>query len=689
MANTLKLTITIILLSLCGCNTQNNSTKELKNKEKPIVDYIDPFINTGGDHGQTDVAATVPFGMVKPSPDSDPINHSGYNNDSDKIWGFSNTRFSGVGCKGTGGNLRLLPFTDNINMEVPSSLQVDKSTEKAAPGYYSVMMKNGVHAELTATRQVAFHRYHFPDDAKTGILFDLASSFEKTLDLDYTVTEDNSILGYVESVNVCEKGKYKFYFAIKMDKPVTLTKAGDKVVAHFSDNIGTVNTYVAVSTISPESALENLREDQKSSFEEVRGRAKESWGNIAGSVRVKSENDTLKTLFYTQLYHVLQTPYQIQDPDGQYRGSDNQLYRLNENETQYFGWSIWDTFRTKDPLFSLLYPKRYSEMLTSMCKLYQQGKQPWATETEPYPTIRTEHTVALLLDGLKKGLLNFDLNAIYPALKNEIDTQLEWHSPGHVLESSYDTWAFAQIAKELGKDGDYKKYMEKAMDYKETWKNVFLNLEDDADIMHARGLYEGTLWQYRWFVPFDIEGIQEMVGGKKEFEKQLDSFFDQDLFNIGNQPDIQVPFLYNYTDSPWKSQQLVQRLLTEEVSNWYGTHEKWEKPEVRKIFQTTPHGYITEMDDDAGTMSGWYLLASMGLYQTCPGESYYWVTIPLFPEVVIDLPGQKSFTIKMNGPISSKARITGVALNGKEMKGLKIDHAAIVSGGSLEITTKE
>ncbi|TKG88743.1 glycoside hydrolase family 92 protein [Puteibacter caeruleilacunae] len=669
----------LVLCAFCACNAQ---------KEKSNAYHINPFICTGGDHGQTDVAAAVPFGMVKPCPDSDPINHSGYNFESDKIFGFSNTRFSGVGCKGTGGNLRIIPFVDPINIDKPGSFKIDKSTEIAVPGYYSVQLENGIKAELTATRQIAIHRYHFPANVKQGILIDLASSFMKTLNVDFTI-KDNIILGDVKCTNVCDKGKYKFYFAIKVDGDLMLVKKGNKVFAEFQhEEKSIIDTYVSVSTVSSENAYQTLIKEQPE-FNASRKAAFKAWAELVDVVDIETDDIEQKQLFYTHLYHVAQSPFVVQDFNGQYRGSDEKIYQLPNGEDHYFGWSVWDTFRSKHPLLSVLYPEQYTNILASMCTLYQQGKQPWATQTEPYPTIRTEHTVVLLLDGLRKGLLDFDLNEIYYSIKNEIDNQLEWHSPGHILESSYDSWAFAQIAKVLGHEEDYKHYMDIAMNYRETWNKVFMKLEDDADKMHARGIYEGTLWQYRWFVPFDIEGIQTMLGGKEVFEKQLDEFFEKELFNVGNQPDIQVPFLYNYTNSPWKSQQLVQKLLTGELNNWYGTHFKRKEPEFRKIFQTTPQGYITQMDDDAGTMSGWYLLASLGLYQTCPGESYFWVTIPLYKSCTIKLPHGKTFTMKVEGPRSENAKITELVLNGKKLNNLSIDYSDIYNGGTLVVKTCE
>jgi putative alpha-1,2-mannosidase len=196
-------------------------------------------------------------------------------------------------------------------------------------------------------------------------------------------------------------------------------------------------------------------------------------------------------------------------------------------------------------------------------------------------------------------------------------------------------------------------------------------------------LYEGTLWQYRWFVPFDIVGIQAMMGGKSEFENQLDYFFKNELFNIGNQPDIQVPYLYNYTNSPWKTQQLVDQLLNKETNNWYGTHEKFEKPIVKKIFTATPNGYIKEMDDDAGTMSSWYLWSSMGLYPIFPGSTQLALTAPQFDKITIATK-EKPIEIITKGRTSNSIYIQKVTWNNEEINSSIIDFNLISKGGKLQ-----
>jgi putative alpha-1,2-mannosidase len=334
-----------------------------------------------------------------------------------------------------------------------------------------------------------------------------------------------------------------------------------------------------------------------------------------------------------------------------------------------------------------LYPEKYSDMLASIGELYKQGKPQWATDTEPYITIRTEHSIAILLDAHRKGMLPFSLDEIYPHLKVEADS-LSFESPDNVLESSYDLWALSEIAKDLGYEEDAQEYFAKAMNYQPLWKDKFLHMGENADVMHGDGLYEGTLWQYRWFVPFDIAGIQELIGGKDTFESQLDYFFENELFNIGNQPDIQVPYLYAYTNSPWKTQKVVNSLMNEETNNWYGTHKKWEKPLTRRIFQDSPEGYIKEMDDDAGTMSAWYVWSAMGFYPVFPGSTDLVITKPQFDKMTIKLP-KESLVIETIKTSESAIFIQKVEIDGEEFNSCFINFNQLVKGGTIKIELGE
>ena len=676
----MRIYLTLVFLSLFCCKRQNNTVPQPEEKQSNAV-YINPFISTENDHGQTDVAASVPFGMVKPCPDTNPIAHSGYDYSAEEIIGFSNTRFSGVGCRGVGGNLRILPFVISKGDSIPKGLTYSKESEKAKAGYYSVNLSNGVKTQLTANRQVAFHQYTFPESKNAGFTIDLASSYAGHVSHSYHI-ENGIISGKITSVNVCRKGKYTFYYAINFNHEVSeVTEDDSKLIFKFSTkNNQEILLRCALSVVDENSAIQNLKLSEKLNFSEVKQEASESWNNLIDVVHVETENETLKELFYTHLYHATQSPFIINDENGVFRGSDGNQYK--SNSSHYHGWSVWDTFRTKLPLFSFLYPNRYKDMLTSLKALYKQGKPDWATETEPFLTIRTEHTIAIVLDAYEKGILPFPLSDIYEEMKAEAE-HLPFKSPDNILESSYDLWALSEISKALGENADAKFYRDKAFEYKTLWKDKFLTMDENSDIMHGDGLYEGTLWQYRWFVPFDIKGIQTMIGGKDEFENQLDYFFENELFNIGNQPDIQVPYLYNYTNTPWKTQRLVDQLLNKETNNWYGTHHKLEQPITRKIFTNTPNGYIKEMDDDAGTMSSWYVWSTMGLYPIFPGSTQLALSTPQFDKITIKT-NDKPLQIITNGRTSKKIYIQKVTWNGEEINSSIIDFNLISKGGILQ-----
>ncbi|UOB16115.1 GH92 family glycosyl hydrolase [Abyssalbus ytuae] len=650
--------------------------------------YINPFICTANDHGQTDPSAGVPFGMAKPCADTYPLGHAGYNYNSNKILGFSNTRISGVGCDGAGGNIRIFPSV--IGDTTLQSLKSDffKETEVAKAGYYYVKLKNNIAVELSATRNTAFHQYNFPKTSKPILVIDLSSSFNGKAQEHHQIHDNGIISGWVSGKNVCNKGNYKFYFAIKTTREFyAAEEINSKICLKYkSQEDNSILLKCALSVVSRQHAVNNLKESDSYSFENVVKKAYSEWNKKANVIKVETENDTLKRIFYSHLFHALQTPFSVSEEDGSYKGSNARIYS-NSGKRYFHGWSVWDTFRTKLPLFTLLYPEDLSEMMGSVKELYKQGKPQWASETEPFITVRTEHSVIALLDAYKKGLLNFSLEEIYPLLEKEI-SGLSFKTPDNVLELSYDIWALAQISKELNKADEYKYYLKKAHQYKNIWIEKFKYMDDRSDIMHGDGLYEGTLWQYRWFVPFDIDGLQALVGGKKDFEEQLDYFFKEELFNIGNQPDIQTPYLYNYTASPWKTQQLINKILTRETNNWYGTHHKLKTPVTKKVFTDTPEGYIAEMDDDAGTMASWFIWSSIGLYPICPGEPVLAITSPLFNRTVIKTKSEDLEIIAHN--LTKKAiYIQKITLNGEPLENFFISFNKIKNGGKLELFMSE
>jgi putative alpha-1,2-mannosidase len=244
-------------------------------------------------------------------------------------------------------------------------------------------------------------------------------------------------------------------------------------------------------------------------------------------------------------------------------------------------------------------------------------------------------------------------------------------------------WALANISKELKMKGKYDYYKAKAdSTWKPKWIEKFRDIDDRTfDIMHGDGLYEGTLWQYRWAVPFAVEEMAELAGGEEKLADELDYFFSRHLYNHGNQPDIHAALLFNHLERPDLTQKWVTAILTEPMTHPYGTHDKFRTPFIGKTYQPLPRGFIPEMDDDDATMSAWYVWTSMGLYPLVIGEPYYEISRPLFDEITLKLDNGKVFTIwNRAGEIIRK-----VLLNGKTIHDFRIYHRDICDGGVLEI----
>ncbi|MCG8374246.1 MAG: glycoside hydrolase family 92 protein [Balneolales bacterium] len=647
-------------------------------------EYVDLFIGTAGDHGQLDPAATVPFGMVKLGPDTSPGNHSGYNYYAEEIRGFSHNRIGGVGCSGTGGNLRIFPgygSYENIDRAF------DKSSEVAVPGYYEVFFNNSVNVKLTSNNQSGFHSYTFPAQDSAFIEMDLHSSFARFIDAEYSIINSQELFVTVSARNVCNFGRYTVHYHLWSDSQLRLAEEnnGKLIFIPDLDSEKTVSLIVTASSISEEAARDEWeRTSSRISFDQAKERAANEWEEMLSKIEVEGKEE-YKTLFYTMLYRIMLNPVKVSNSRGEFKSVDGSTYS-SADYTQYASWSMWDNFRNKFSLLAILYPELSSDFGHSLADLFKKGKAFWAGYYEPVPTVRTEHTIVTLLDLYRRGITDFDLEAVYGAMSAEI-TNIHVDSPDTRLELSYDYWALSEIAGILGKEKEQALFLNQAMHYKRVWREKFLTINDRFDIMHGDGLYEGTLWQYRWHVQFDIPGIIEMVGSEELFTEQLAFFFDNDLYNHGNQPDLHAPFLFNYSGAPWLTQKWVNKILTKEMNQFYGTHTKWETPYVGKIYRAQPEGFIPEMDDDDGTMSAWYVLASMGMYPVLVGDATFQRSTPIFDKITIHLPDEKSFVIETKNFSDESFYIESTTLNGEPFNETYLTHDQITAGGKMVIET--
>ena len=649
------------------------------------TEQVNVFVGTADDCGQLSPAASIPFGLVKLGPQTVPSGQAGYNYTAPQISGFTINRVEGVGCKGAGGNILVKPGMGDTTL---LAYDYRKEDEQGSPGYYSVnFRKPAIKADITVTNATGWQQYTFGEKGKAWIMINLVHSLDSLLEEKHQ-WKANTISGSIRAMSVCKLGAYQFHYALAISKKAdTIINRAGHAWYCFDVNAGeTVDVQTAVSSIGPDAAEKTLsREIGSQSFAEIRIAADLAWNKSLAKISVQGKEEYVK-LFYTHYYHTLLSPFKLSEKEGDYRGSDGKLYRA-DGFTYYHGWSLWDNFRTGMPLLTLTEPAMMNDICRSLTALYGQGKQPWATQTEPYPTVRTEHAMITLLDCYRKGIRQFDLSGVYPLLQAEA-AQLPKQTPDQQLETAYDLWAMSKIAGITGHRSDSVNYMQQALAYRKTWLATFKVMNERSDSVGGDGLYEGTLWQYRWFVPFDYKGLQEMLGEQAFFD-QLTYYFDHHLHNPANEPDISVPYLFNITSKPYKTQQLVNQLLTKPVRDDYATHGKFAVPYQGRVFKLSPQGYVPEMDDDAGTMAAWYVLSSIGLYPACVGEPVYWLSSPIFNTVTLRLPEGKSFTITAKNVSDQSFYIRSASLNGRVLNRCWITHQDIMAGGTLEFVLSD
>ncbi len=646
---------------------------------------VNVFLGSSGDHGQMSPAASYPFSMLSIGPQTYPNTHTGYEYNAREFIGFTHNRFEGVGCMGSGGNLFIKPFLGKTD----DNATLIRVKQNAGPGYYGASFGNGISAEMAVYQNEGRHRYRFPKGAK-GFTLDLGYSFNGGFVGEEHSTSGVSLSGSISSKTTCHAGVYKLYYYLEFSRPVTWEKTSDhRLIARVGDgtekdnHVDEVEVRVSFSSTSIAYARQNL---SKMNYEELRTQSEKGWAGHLGRIRVKGDPEREK-LFYSLLYRAIQSPYQVSEPDGVYRAIDGSLQRYQG--MIYNGWAIWDNYRTQLPLLSVAYPERYGDIAYSVANLYKYGKKDYATKTEPTPTVRTEHAVVVVLDAMRKGY-KIDAASIVDSLIKEVD-RLDFGQPDKALESSYDTWALSEILGLLGKKELSAKYLTKALEYKNYWNKDFKDIgKSDVDRMQARKLYQGTIWQYRWFVPFDIKGLIALTGGEQTYLSQLDYFFKNDLYNHANEPDLQVPGMYNPTAEAWKSQKLMHNYAVDTVVQYYfNDNSRGIDPFVDRIYKNEPKAYVRTMDDDAGAMSSWFVLTAAGISPACVGWPVYYLNVPLFESLEFNWQGGKKLKVTVKDFSDRNIYIKEVRLNGKKLERNWLRQEEIMNGGTLEFVASD
>ena len=671
MKNSVFLSVLFLLI-----NSMSSYSQDSKNDITSYTDKVNVFLGTSGDHGQMSPAASSPFNMMSVGPQTYPHIHAGYEYLAKEFIGFTHTRIEGVGCLGSGGNLLVKPIVNS-----KQNTKLLKKTEKASPGLYAVSFENGIEAKIQVEHNFGIHEYLFPQ-GQAGLYIDLSYAFVNRFVAEEHEVLGNTISGWVETKTTCDKGIYRIYYAIEISNAASINAIDThKLLVEGAKEAKEMRLRIGFSSVSTVYAKERIKTVSSSV---LANQTKAEWNTLLGKIKVEGEKDR-EDLFYSLLYRALQAPFLISEKDGTYAAIDGSIQR--SRDSIYNGWAIWDNYREQLPLLSLAYPEKYGAITKSISNLYAYGKNNWATKHEPSPTVRTEHAMVVLLDAYNKGY-KVDFNTIKDSLIAE-GKRLEYNSPDKALESSYDNWALSEILK-ITKDVQLSEdYRQKAVEYKSYWKKDFADLsKEDVDKMPARGMYQGTVWQYRWFVPFDLKGLKNLIGSEDKFVAQLDQFFDEDNYNHANQPDLQVPGLYNASRQPWKSQKLFRELLLDTVvQSYFNDNSKGIDSYIGRIYKNQPQAYVRTMDDDAGTMSSWFVLRSIGLSAANVGDPIYYLTAPVFKKVTLQLAKKKTFTIEVKNYNKDHFYVEAVWLNNKKINRNWLSHQEIMAGGLLLIET--
>jgi putative alpha-1,2-mannosidase len=660
----------IAALVFVACN-------ELPEQKDNLTSKVNVFLGTSGDHGQMSPSASYPFSMLSIGPVTSPHIHTGYEYYAKTFNGFVHTHLEGVGCRGCGGNILVKPI---IGGDINTILT--KQNQYGEPGFYEVNFENGISAKMTVLHNSGIHKYHFSEQ-NNGLFIDLSYAFcNRFVDEEHTI-DGYYVNGWIDSRTTCSSGVYRVYYCLKASGCQSFSDLGNHKLILTGNSTLNLELRIGFSSVNVEYAKSRI---DSISFDQISQQASNDWDRLLGKIKVTGEKNRVD-LFYSLLYRGLQAPYLISEPDGVYRAIDGSLQQ--SSDSIYNGWAIWDNYREQIPMLSLFYPEKYDAIVKSIANLYSYGKQNWATMHEPSLTVRTEHAMVVLLDAWEKGVeITFD--KIKKQLIDEAEN-LDYGTPDKALESSYDCWALSKILQAKGDSVLADKYKNQALNYKTIWMKDFADItKDDVDVMQARGLYQGTIWQYRWFVPFDIAGLKELTGGEATFINQLNQFFAENNYNHANQPDLQVPGLYNATNEPWRSQKLFHELLLDTVVQCYfNDNSKGIDPYVGKIYNNTPRAYLRTMDDDAGTMSSWFVLRSLGLSAANVGSPVFYLTAPIFETVSINLGAGKTFKISVKNYNKDYYYIKKTILNGVELNRNWLTYNEIQNGGELTIETSD
>jgi predicted alpha-1,2-mannosidase len=605
----------------------------------------------------------------------------------------------------------------------------DQELEFASPHYYSTWLEDfNITVEYTPGEKTGFYRFNYPEEGVKKLFLKDLSGKEWNLNEDGTLTGTESF-----------EGMNAFAFGV-FDKKGEFSKAEVNSWISWPESSNKhVNFKYGISYISLEQAKKNLESEIPDwDFENTKSIARIKWSSVMNQIEVEGGTEAQKRSFYTALYRSFERMINISEDNRYYSNYDK---KIHENERNFYvdDW-VWDTYLALHPLRYILNPELEADMISSYLRMYEQSG--WLPQFPQLygdsPSMNGFHSTIMILDAWRKGVRDFDVNVAYEAMKKNAleETMVPWRNdpaceldtfysengyfpalhPGEVetvalvhsfekrqavavtLGHSYDDWALAEMAKELGKVDDYKFFSERANNYKNLYwkeKGFFMPKDKDGNWIDIDPKFDGGMggrdyydenngWTYLWGVQQDIPGLQKLMGGRDIFEQRLDQLFREDLgrstyalnarfpdftgivgqFSMGNEPSFHIPYLYNLTSSPWKAQKKIRMLLN-----------TWFKDNIFGI----------PGDEDGGGMSAFVVFSSMGFYPITPGIPVYTIGSPVFSKVTINLPNGNQFIVSAPKCSTKNKYIQSAKINGENLDSPWFTHDDLINGGLLEL----
>jgi len=706
-----RLSVLMVVVLLFSCK---QNTKQLGNLQyvDPQIGGVAPFLEP------TRTRMHIPNSMVRMYP-----NRKDYRDDQIRSFPLS------VRSHRSDPIFNFLPVAGNFPEDrVPVSAW-DQELEIATPYYYSTWLEDfDITLEYSPGEKTGAYRINYPDAGSKKLFLKALSG------INWEMNEDGSITG-TESF----EGMNAFAYGIFDAKGVISSSGKNSWITWPESSQNQIQFKYGISYISIEQAKKNLEQEIPDwDFDKVKSTAEEKWSKVINQIQVEGGTDAYKRTFYTALYRSFERMINISENGSYYSNYDGQVH-TDERNFYVDDW-VWDTHLALHPLRFILNPEMESDMISSYIRMYEQsGWLPQFPQLQgDTPPMNGFHSTIMILDAWKKGIRNFDINMAYEAMKKNAlqGTMVPWRMgaaceldtfyykngyfpalhPGEqetvsrvhnfekrqsvavTLAASYDDWALAQMAKELGKSDDYKLFSQTANNFKNLYwkeKGFFMPKDKDGNWIDIDPKFDGGMggrdyydenngWTYLWSVQHDIPGLQNLMGGRDVFEKRLDQLFRENLgrstyelnarfpdftgivgqYSMGNEPSFHIPYLYNLTGSPWKTQKKIRMLLN-----------TWFKDDIFGI----------PGDEDGGGMSAFVVFSAMGFYPITPGVPVYTIGSPLFSKITINLPNGKKFIVSAPHCSEQNKYIQSAKINGKVLNTPWFTHDDLINGGTLEL----